>query len=89
MISDAIKIALIKTAPTLSHIELIELVEYECELVQQRYLLKDEEFMFLKHTLSSAQLIMDVYTPEAITERDYLRRSLEVLTSLDIKENRP
>ena len=36
MISDATKIAIIKTAPTLSHIELIELVEHECELSQQR-----------------------------------------------------
>jgi len=34
MISDAIKLALIKAAPTLSHIELIELVEHECELLQ-------------------------------------------------------
>ena len=36
MISDQIKLALIKTAPTLSHIGLIELVEHECELASQR-----------------------------------------------------
>ena len=43
MISDAIKLALIKTAPTLSHIELIELVEQECELTQQRKPLTNEQ----------------------------------------------
>ena len=32
MISDAIKIAILKQAPRLSHIELIELVVKECEL---------------------------------------------------------
>jgi len=36
MISNATKIAILKTAPTLSHIELIELVERECELASQR-----------------------------------------------------
>lgn len=43
MISDSIKLAIIKTAPTLSHIELIELVEHECELTQKHKPLTNEQ----------------------------------------------
>jgi hypothetical protein len=44
MISDKVKIALIKVAPTLSHIELIELVIEECQQAQRQWVgLTDDE----------------------------------------------
>lgn len=44
MLSDAIKIAILKSAPKLSHIELIELVIEECRLAPRTWVgLTDDE----------------------------------------------
>jgi hypothetical protein len=46
MISDKVKIALLKAAPTLSHIDLIELVIEECQQAQRQWVgLTEKEIM--------------------------------------------
>ena len=48
MLSDATKIAILKAAPKLSHIELIELVAEECRLAPRAWVdLTDDEEMII------------------------------------------